>query len=276
MSEANYKEAAKLIKEADHVLLSLGNGFNLDGDLKDFTVEVFFKDAPNKSEMPQANWYVDDPSFDLGYFAYRYKVYNSTEPNSKYQNLKDLLANKDYFVTTACTEGFAHKIFPSEKLYEVHGCIRYWQCTDLECTQDLVYLENLDKVEYDEKTLRAKEPYLTCPTCKSYIRPNICLTNDWNFKQDRIAKQIENFNKWVSNIKSKKNPKVVILEIGAGLRFPTIRENDQNVATELNATLIRINLGDAEVSKDFKFPSISLKVTAKEAIEEIEKELKKI
>lgn len=270
----SYKEAAQALKEASYILLSLGNGFNLDGGLQDYTVEGYFKNHQNKLEAPQGNWYVEEPSYDLGFFSHRISVYNKSEPNPRYSFLKELVKDKEYFVTTACTEGFIAKVFPSEKTYEVHGCIRYWHCTDLTCSQELIYIENLN-LEYDEKTFKAKKPYPLCPSCGEVLRPNLCMTNDWSFNQTRQAKQIQNFNSWIDIVKSKKDAKFVILEVGAGLVFPTIRENDEATAKELNATLIRINPVDAQVPKsDYK--CISLQATAKDAFEGIQKELEKL
>jgi len=111
-----------------------------------------------------------------------------------------------------------------------------------------------------------------CAKCGGVARPNILMFVDYDFVHDRVKKQKENLKKWFENIEEDEQlSKICVIEIGAGLSVPTVRIQSESIP---NATLIRINLNEAQVPSPEK--NVSIPLRSNQAIHLIDECLKNI
>ena len=72
--------------------------------------------------------------------TYLTKLYHELKPHQGYINLLDTAKNKfnsNYFVITSNVDSqFLKSGFDINKLYEVHGTNRLWQCMDKKCNSN--------------------------------------------------------------------------------------------------------------------------------------------
>lgn len=70
------------------------------------------------------------------------------------------------------------------------------------------------------------------------------LFSDFGWEPQVKRRQHDNYLDWLQAVEDDPNHKLVIVEIGAGKAIPTVREESEYQAAQLQATLIRINLRD--------------------------------
>ena len=266
-----YQKAANIIKEAKYLLITAGAGMGVDSGLPDFRgVEGFWRAYPYAKKMgvrfeELANpiWFEQRPHLAWAFYGHRLNLYRQTTPHSGFKILLDIAKEKrDYFVITSNVDGQFQKAgFSESKIDEIHGSIHYLQCIDYKCKSGIWSAKNI-KIEVDLKNFVAKEPLPLCPNCKRQARPNILMFSDFAWNSRREQKQRENLEKFLNTVNK---DKLAIIEIGAGKAIPTIRYISEDLASNLNATLIRINPRDYQVPKN----AISIPFGAKEAIEKI-------
>ena len=94
-----------------------------------------------------------------------------------------------------------------------------------------------------------------CIHCKDIARPNILMFNDWDWNSKKADIQEARYNKW---IKSTRDQKRVIIELGAGTAIATVRHQGEQLAKRNpNTALIRINPRDYQIDENIGY-SISL------------------
>jgi NAD-dependent SIR2 family protein deacetylase len=102
----------------------------------------------------------------------------------------------------------------------------------------------------------------TCSVTGSAVRPNVFMFGDWincgrGFNCGRIDEQRTRFNAWVAALPP--SARLAVVEVGAGKAFPTIRRlSEQVVAERAAATLVRINLDDADCPADLQGRCVSV------------------
>eukprot|EP01105_Mastigella_eilhardi_P002570 TRINITY_DN1320_c0_g1_i2.p2 TRINITY_DN1320_c0_g1~~TRINITY_DN1320_c0_g1_i2.p2 ORF type:complete len:129 (+),score=29.96 TRINITY_DN1320_c0_g1_i2:738-1124(+) len=95
--------------------------------------------------------------------------------------------------------------------------------------------------------MKASPPFPTCPKCHGTLRPNIYLFGDGNrFLDAGTAKDNAAYNAWVEYVLSQLSvgKKLVLLEVGCGLRVPNIRRRLEELHSKCppgTSTFIRIN-----------------------------------
>ena len=257
-----------IIDSVDYLLITAGAGMGVDSGLPDFRgSEGFWRAYPiakrlnlNFQELANPRWFKDNPKLAWAFYGHRLNLYRDTKPHDGYYKLLEIAkSKKDYFVVTSNVDGhFIKAGFSKDKIDEIHGSIHYMQCIK-PCSSDIWSAEKI-KIDIDMEKFQAKEPLPYCKKCKSVARPNILMFGDWNWLDHREAKQRQIFTNFLKKIGS---AKLAILEFGAGVEIPTIRNLSEIVAQDFNATLIRVN------PRDYSVPNgaISLKMGAKEAIE---------
>ena len=105
-------------------------------------------------------------------------------------------------------------------------------------------------------------------------RPNVVMFGDWDFVGiHSTSTQVLRYQKF---LKTLKEVDFAVIEIGAGTGIPTIRLISQSLLRDFKgATLIRINPLEPEVPDDMLHRSICLKMKGLEALEAIDKLMKK-
>ena len=75
------------------------------------------------------------PELFWGFYGHRMNLYRNTKPHYGYEALLDIVTKsdkiKDYFVITSNVDGMFEKSgFDTEKIWEIHGNIHYFQNED--------------------------------------------------------------------------------------------------------------------------------------------------
>ena len=133
------EEAARVIREADALLISAGAGMGVDSGLPDFRGnEGFWKAYPpyrklgaSFVEMANPRGFVSDPEFAWGFYGHRLNLYRETEPHDGFERLLEIGSAKPggYFVFTSNVDGQFRKAgFDEERIAECHGSIHHLQC----------------------------------------------------------------------------------------------------------------------------------------------------
>jgi len=251
-----YKKAKDTIKNADAIIITTGAGMGVDSGLPDFRGNSgFWKEYPtishlgiSFSEMANPRWFQENPKLAWAFYGHRYNLYNTIKPHVGFSKLLELGNSKEfgYFVFTSNVDGqFQQAGFSNDNIEEVHGSINHLQCS-VPCSSEIWEVKDLN-IKIDAKLFEAQEPLPKCPKCGAIARPNILMFGDWNWLPQRSEKQSSNFYYWQRKLKEN-NAKPVIIEIGAGRAVPTVRMKSKRLAEEFNATLIRINPRDFQIS----------------------------
>ena len=122
------------------------------------------------------------------------------------------------------------------------GSLNHLQCLE-RCGQKVWRQDELD-LSVDEGTLRACYPLpRSAHLAEVLARPNILMFGDWGWDSSRTGEQRGHFMDWVQNTGT---CQTVIVEIGAGVTIPSVRNICEQLADETKGTLIRINPRDPQ------------------------------
>lgn len=260
--EMSYEEQIKLtstyIKDADYILIGAGAGLSSAAGLmysgKRF--EENFKEFIDKygmTDMYSAGFY-PFPSEEArwGYWS-KHSYINRIEPEGLplYRQLLKIIESKDYFVlTTNVDYQFQKSGFNESRIFATQGDYGLIQC------MHGCHNKTYDAIEMFNQMNQAVKDCLVpsymvpkCPVCGGPMTMN--LRCDQYFVEDEkwnIA--ADNFDKFLKTIKNKK---IVLLELGVGFNTPAIiRFPFEKMMRENNhATLVRLNLDEAIVPKSF-------------------------
>lgn len=255
--------AADAIRGAGAILVTAGAGMGVDSGLPDFRgPEGFWRAYPpyqklglEFEDLANPRWFSDDPALAWGFYGHRLNLYRRTEPHDGFQILKRMNAGA---VFTSNVDGhFLRTGFA--RVCEVHGAIETFQCTRADCTG--LWDAPPADIDIDDVTLRAREPFPTCPTCGALARPNILMFGDWGFVERRSEEQHVALTSWLSA-----HEDVVVVECGAGSGIPTVRRYGERLMNHHGAKLIRINVREAEGPPG----TVSVSLGALAALREIE------
>lgn len=274
MLKKNLKNAANILNNAHALLISAGAGIGIDSGLPDFRGnEGFWRAYPplaklGKSfvEMANPEWFCRNPKLAWAFYGHRLNLYRSTVPHTGYAQLLDIARQKPggYFVFTSNVDGQFQKAgYDDSRIEECHGSIHHFQCVQ-PCSDDIWEGSEIT-VTIDEEVFEAMEPLPLCRNCGGIARPNILMFGDWSWNAQRTDIQRDRLRRWLQEVSVQRLP-VAIVEIGAGNAVATVRNLSAQVATNHNATLIRINPRDYSVPHE---RHISLPLGAAEAIKAI-------
>lgn len=269
----NITRAARLIAEADALLIGAGAGMGVDSGLPDFRgPEGFWRAYPPLAErgisfenIACPDWFAWEPRLAWGFYGHRLNLYRSTEPHAGFAILKRWAAQKPHgaFVFTSNVDGQFQKAgFAPEQVIECHGSIHRFQCQRYHCGP--VWSAAETEVVVDETTLLADEPLPRCPTCGRIARPNLLMFGDGNWIGAPYDSAEEQLWSWQKELQAA-HAKIVVIELGAGRAIPTVRWLAEAWHGQ-GATLIRINPREANVPDG----AISLRLGAREALEQLD------
>lgn len=188
------KETLELIEQADIVLIGIGESFERrDAELETDAFALLQKEDPLLAGFEKLQYWKEHPNNGV---------------IEAYNRLYELVKDKDYFVVTTCTDDRIYDShFPEEKITAPCGTWRYLQCSDC-CTDELLPVS--------EEMIRSKEPVF-CPHCKKKAVFNQVTTEKYN--ESGYMAQWVAYRNWLQRTINKK---VCILELGVGLKYPTI------------------------------------------------------
>ena len=252
-------QAKQAIKQADYIIIGAGSGLSTAAGLL-YSGEKFEKDFREFIEkyhfdnLYSASFYEFKTQEEKwAFFAKMIKLNRYNEkPLKLYQELYEILKNKEYFVLSTNVDGqFYNSGFDKDTIFEVQGDYSYLQCENA-CHNKLY--NNKELVEkWLRNTKNCKIPsdlVMKCPVCGGNM--DINLRKDANFVQDENwYRQSEKYEDFLSRSKGKN---VVLLEIGVGFNTPGIIRFpfERMTAISEKTTLIRIN-------KDYPNPMLEIK-----------------
>ena len=179
-------------------------------------------------------------------------------PNPTYNELFDVVKNKDYFViTTNVDHCFQKAGFDKKRLFYTQGDYGLFQCSEPCCNEtfdnrDIV----IDMIEQQADMKIPSELIPKCPHCGKPLTMN--LRSDDTFVQDggwdSAAERYSNF------LDTRKNQKVLFLELGVGYNTPVIIKYPfwQMTAENIKATYACINYGEAVCPREIVKQSICI------------------
>lgn len=248
---SDYADAARLIVEADGLIITAGAGMGVDSGLPDFRGDRGFWQAYPMYErlglsfVAAANprHFERDPLFGWGFYGHRTNLYRQTQPHVGFSLLLDWIERYDLagFVVTSNVDGQFQKAgFAAESLLEVHGSIHHLQCLS-PCCHDI--WPNQAEFKIDQASMRASRAP-GCPSCGGVARPNILMFGDFSWLSDRTSAQEERFDRFIQQHRGKK---MVVVEMGAGSAVPTIRYLSENLGSHSGVDVIRINPREPQI-----------------------------
>jgi NAD-dependent SIR2 family protein deacetylase len=248
-----YMKAADVIKNAGAIVITAGAGMGVDSGLPDFRGDKGFWKAYPMYERLGINFYdaanpahfARNPAFGWGFYGHRTNLYRRTVPHEGFYILLKWIEKYclDYFVVTFNVDGQFQKAgFAEEKVFEVHGSIHYLQCSK-PCSMTI--WENNENILVDQNTMQAQH-ILKCPNCGDVARPNILMFYDFSWVGVRTNHQEDDFEEFLRN---HCDDPLVVVEMGAGTAIPTIRKLSERLGSRQNATVIRINPREPQISE---------------------------
>ncbi|MDE6529265.1 MAG: Sir2 silent information regulator family NAD-dependent deacetylase [Lachnospiraceae bacterium] len=179
-------------------------------------------------------------------------------PKPVYQELFELVKDKDYFViTTNVDHCFQKAGFDKKRLFYTQGDYGLFQCSEPCCQETFENEEIVREMMEKQKDMRIPEELLpVCPHCGKPLTMN--LRADGSFVEDQgwheAAGRYEEF------LRTKKNKRILFLELGVGYNTPGIIKYSfwQMTARNKKAVYACLNMGEAVCPDEIKEQAICI------------------
>lgn len=231
----NFSVLKEKLEEAEFVLIGLGEEWQV-------TVEEMMQDvlfAQGYDKLEQCGMLEQGLPFLMKQY-YEQAIPQSLE--KAYGNLHDLLEGKNYFIVSMTMDSYLEKFHYDEKRY-VNPCgnFTYLQC-DLGCDEKLIpakqlipdFLQVINSIGSEGKLPED----LVCKECgESMVFNNIYAGK---YLEKGYLEQWDIYMRWLQKTV---NRKLVILELGVGMQFPTVIRwpFEKTVMYNQKATIFRIH-----------------------------------
>jgi len=254
----------KAIDEADAIVIGAGAGLSTSAG---FTYsgerfEKYFSDFGEKygfEDMYTGGFYPYETPEEMWAYWSRYIFINRymDAPKPVYENLFELVKDKDYFViTTNVDHCFQKAGFDKERLFYTQGDYGLFQCSE-PCTpvtyDNEEMIRNMMEQQADMKIPSELIP--KCPNCGKPLTMN--LRSDDKFVEDkgwhRAAQRYHQFLR-------SHDGKILFLELGIGYNTPSIIKFPfwQMTAENPEATYACINFGEAMYPEEIQAQTIAI------------------
>ena len=262
--ETSIARLKKALDEADAVVIGAGAGLSTSAGFV-YNGERFkkhFSDFAEKygfNDMYSGGFYPYQTPEEFWAYWSRYIFVNryTDAPKPVYNELFELVKNKDYFViTTNVDHCFQKAGFDKKRLFYTQGDYGLFQCS-VPC-HDKTYEneETVRRMVEEQKDMRIPTELIPkCPVCGKPMTMN--LRSDDKFVEDEgwheAAERYENF------LRTRKG-KVLFLELGVGYNTPVIIKYPfwNMTAKNPDATYTCINYGEAVCPEDIKDRAICI------------------
>ena len=179
-------------------------------------------------------------------------------PKPVYENLLELVKEKDYFVlTTNVDHCFQKAGFEKERLFYTQGDYGLFQCSEPCCQETWDNEEVISEMVRQQKQMRIPTELVPrCPHCGKPLTMN--LRSDDTFVQDKGWYQAsERYSRYIREHQGKK---ILFLELGVGYNTPVIIKYPfwQMTAQNPKAVYVCINYGDAAAPREIAERSICI------------------
>lgn len=234
------EDVVKKIKESDMVLVGLGEELDL---LKEIRKCDEYKEIENRTEN---SWILP--------FVERLILEDKKEEKTEiYKMLAKPLEGKNYFVISICQDGLIRQAgLNEERIVEPCGGYRKLQCSEM-CSTDLYDVSNelvgqiREFMKGEVSEMEVLQP--VCPVCgKPLVFNNI---NAGNYIEEGYLDQWMTYKKWLQGTVNKN---LCVLEIGVGMKFPTVIRWPFERVTFFNqkAELFRVHSWLYQVTEEIK------------------------
>lgn len=202
MSEKKLDHVISKIKEAELVLVGLGEELDLARQIKE---DEFSLSEENKSLRP--------------FFKKNMLDKMKYQKREMYENLARCLRDKNYFIVSVCMDGaIRNSTLNQERIVEPCGNYERMQCSE-KCTNDLYELPQafLKQLEQNVKEDSISSMIPRCPNCMNPLVFNNIEAE--NYVEEGYLEQWLLYKKWLQGTVNKN---VCILELGVGMKYPTV------------------------------------------------------
>lgn len=256
-------KCARLIEQADGLLITAGAGLGVDSGLADFRgSEGMWRAYPalarsriHFQDIACPDAFRERPRLAWGFYGHRLRMYRETEPGPAFHILKEIarrMPDGAHVFTSNVDGQFQKAGFGADRVTECHGTIHHLQCMN-GCMNDIWSARDFMPEIDEDRCALANEPP-RCQWCQSLARPNILMFGDYGWIDDRMREQRARLNVWRGKVE-----RLLVIEIGAGTAIPSVRIFGENQ----DAPLIRINPTEAKTSAD---RGVSLPMSGSEAM----------
>ena len=267
----------ELLQEADAVVIGAGAGLSASAGFT-YTGERFdkyFHDFAEKyhlKDMYSGGFYPFGSLEEHWAYWSRYIYINRymDAPEPVYQELLDIVKDKDYFVITSNVDHCFQKAgFDKKKLFYTQGDYGLLQCSVPCCNKTFDNEDIIRQMMEQQKDMRIPSALLpVCPHCGKPLTTN--LRADDKFVQDdgwyMAAERYNNF------LRTRENTRILYLELGVGSNTPVIIKYPfwNMTSRNKNATYACINYGEAICPKEINHQSICINSDIREIIKALE------
>ena len=271
----NIQRLKKAIDEADAIVIGAGAGLSTSAG---FTYsgerfEKYFFDFGEKygfNDMYSGGFYQYETPEEMWAYWSRYIYINRymDAPKPVYENLLELVKDKDYFViTTNVDHCFQKAGFDKERLFYTQGDYGLFQCSE-PCTPVTYDNEEMVRsmVERQSDMRIPSELIPKCPNCGKPLTMN--LRSDDKFVEDEgWDRAAERYNQFLRTRKGK----ILYLELGVGYNTPGIIKFPfwQMTAKNPDATYACVNYGETMFPEEIQEQAISIDSDIGQVIEDI-------
>ena len=271
----NIQRLKKAIDEADAIVIGAGAGLSTSAG---FTYsgerfEKYFSDFGEKygfNDMYSGGFYQYETPEEMWAYWSRYIYINRymDAPKPVYENLLELVKDKDYFViTTNVDHCFQKAGFDKERLFYTQGDYGLFQCSE-PCTPVTYDNEEMVRsmVERQSDMRVPSELIPKCPNCGKPLTMN--LRSDDKFVEDEgWDRAAERYNQFLRTRKGK----ILYLELGVGYNTPGIIKFPfwQMTAKNPDAIYACVNYGETMFPEEIQEQAISIDSDIGQVIEDI-------
>ena len=253
------------LRDCDAVVIGAGSGlstaagFTYNGErfkkyFSDFAAKYGIKDMYSGGFYP----FPTQEEFWAYWSRYIYINRYRDAPKPVYENLLQLVQDKDYFViTTNVDHCFQKAGFDKRRLFYTQGDYGLFQCSEPCCQKTYDNEEIVRQMVEQQHDMRVPSELVPhCPVCGKPMSMN--LRADATFVEDegwhKAAERYENF------LRTRAGGKILFLELGVGYNTPIIIKYPfwQMTAKNPNATYVCINQGQADCPQEIEKRSICM------------------
>lgn len=202
----------------------------------------------------------------------RFKKEEYEARKEAYQGLQKLLQDKNYFVVTLCTDGMIRQAgLKDERIVEPCGSYYRLQCAD-KCTDTITVpdeelqnkIKDMFQGKEEKKNIERNLP--DCAKCSKKLTWNTIEAE--NYAEEGYLEQWKVYTKWLQGTV---NHKVCLLELGTGMKFPTVIRWPFEKITYFNnkARLIRIHSRLFQTTEEIKDRSTGIEYNPVEFVKEL-------
>jgi NAD-dependent SIR2 family protein deacetylase len=247
---SHFARCARLIQQADGLLITAGAGLGVDSGLPDFrgsdgmwrAYPALGEAGMSFREIANPRAFQTQPRLAWGFYGHRLNLYRATTPGATYAILKAIAERvpDGAHVFTSNVDGhFQRAGFDESRITECHGSIHHLQC--MTPCGERIWSADAFSPQVDEAHCLLCNELPRCPHCGGLARPNILMFGDDRWIDTRLRAQLTRLETWRSQV-----DRLLVIEVGASMSLPTVRRFGEHQ----DAPIIRINPLEPKTSID--------------------------